>query len=469
MRDFFASMTRHPVGLLGCAITTVSAVLILTLWAMNLTADHGGGPYTGILSFLVLPAIFFVGLLLIPIGVRLARRRARRLAASGGAEIPAFPILDLNRATTRRRVLIFLVLTAVNVVVLATATYKGVEVMESDAFCGTTCHNVMQPEHTAYQRSPHSRVGCVSCHIGPGADWFVKSKLSGAWQVVSVTFDLYPRPIPTPVHSLRPARETCEQCHWPTKFVGDRLDVRTHYAEDEANTELKSVLLLKVGGLQGRASHGIHWHVDPDVRIRYRADESRETIQEVELTTGDGTPRLYQIPNAPEGEGEWREMDCVDCHNRPSHIYRMPADEVDVAMQEGKLAREIPWLRREAVRLLQQPYDSHAAARAGLASDLVAYYRENHPEVVQAQAAALEQAGRTLGDIYASNVFPGMNVQWGTYPDHIGHSHSPGCFRCHDGEHVTDDGTSISQDCSTCHTLLALDEENPAILQSLQP
>jgi hypothetical protein len=341
--------------------------------------------------------------------------------------------------------------------------------MDSTPFCGETCHSVMSPEYTAYARSPHARVACVSCHIGPGTDWFVRSKLSGSWQVVSVFFDLYPRPIPTPVHNLRPARETCEQCHWPTKFVGDRLAVRTHYADDETNTELKSVLLLRVGGLQGRTSHGIHWHVDPDIRIRYRSDESREEIYDVEMTLADGTIKLFRAGETPQDADEWRTMDCIDCHNRPSHAYRLPEPEVDDAIREGAIPRSLPYVRREAIRALQADYGSHAEAREGIAAALSAFYAENYPELAASESESIEQAARAVGDIYSWNVFPEMNVTWGVYPDHIGHETSAGCFRCHDDLHETGDGEVISQDCETCHSLLAMEEEDPAILTELNP
>ena len=325
MRQFFASMTRDPVSLLGAAITTASALLIISLFVIELFGFLGN-PYIGILAYMILPAFFALGLLLIPIGVRRARKRARRAKDRG--EVPTeFAVIDLNLPRVRHWVIIFLGLSMVNLVILATATYKGVEVMETTEFCGETCHSVMAPEFTAYQRSPHARVSCVDCHIGPGADWFVKSKLSGAWQVVAVTLDLYPRPIPTPIHDLRPARETCEQCHWPTKFVGDRLKVLHHTDDDEGNTPLSTLLLMRVGGPEGGASRGIHWHIDPEINIRYRSDASRETIYEVELTRPDGTQSNYYSDGDADGapsEGTWRQMDCVDCHNRPTHVLSPP-------------------------------------------------------------------------------------------------------------------------------------------------
>lgn len=471
MRQFFIALTRNVISLSGTAVTTASAVLIIILFTVEL-AGFRGTPYVGILAFLILPAIFILGLILIPIGIRQERRRLRR--AEEGAPQAQFPVIDLNRTRTRNVVLIFLGLTVVNVIILATATYKGVEVMDSTEFCGETCHSVMAPENTAYLGGPHARVNCVECHIGPGAPWFVKSKLSGAWQVVAVTFDLYPRPIPTPIENLRPARETCEQCHWPTIFVGDKLKVLTHYDEDEANTELKTVLLLRVGGVQGRRSHGIHWHVDPGVQIRYRSDPQRQTIYEVELTETDGTVKLYQPPDGTEREegeeAEWRTMDCVDCHNRPSHVYKTPEQAIDEAIRLERIDRSLPYVRREGLRLLTAaPYSTHEEAAQQIASGLEAFYQDRYPELIGASSETIATAGQALGEVYAENVFPAMSVEWNTYPNHIGHENFPGCFRCHDDEHETEDGETISQDCSTCHSLLAWEEEDPEILAELQP
>jgi nitrate/TMAO reductase-like tetraheme cytochrome c subunit len=305
-KNFLASMTHNAISLIGSAIAVATLVLMLTLFAMELWGFEGG-PYLGILTYLILPMIFAFGLVLIPIGAVLYRRKMRRSA--GGEGTLLMPVFDLNLQSTRRWLLIFLGATVLNIVIIAGATYKGVHVMETVEFCGLACHSVMEPEYTAHARSPHSRVACADCHIGPGADWFVKSKLDGAWQLVSVAFDLYPRPVPTPLHNLRPARETCEQCHWPTKFMGDELRVIKRYEDDEENTELTTALILKVGGQTVNGSHGIHWHVDRDVSIRYRSDETREEIYEIELTHGDNDPKTYSVRNAPEDEGVWRDME----------------------------------------------------------------------------------------------------------------------------------------------------------------
>jgi hypothetical protein len=475
-RSFFSLLIQNTISMIGTTIAIAALTLMISLFVLE-ALGYEGGPYLGILTYLILPGLFLTGLLLIPVGILLQRRRAAKAAAHGEAP-PLFPVIDLNKERTRKLVVIFLALTVLNVVVLAGATYKGIEVMDSTEFCGLACHSVMQPEYTAHQRSPHARVGCVDCHIGPGADWFVKSKLDGAWQLVAVALDIYPRPIPTPLHDLRPARDTCEQCHWPTNYVGDRIRIDTVFADDEANTELKTALLLKVGGLRGRESSGIHWHVDPNVEIRYRSDESRMNIYEVELTQADGTVKRFEPRNMPDEaeRGGWRVMDCVDCHNRPTHIYRSADEEVDRLLAKELMDSSLPYIKREGVRILEEAdYPSHEAARAGIAQAVEAFYRENYPEVLEGRAESVAAAGHALGDAYSWNIFPHMKVGWNTYPDHRGHppiasrEEAPGCFRCHNRNHRTADREFISRDCSLCHTVLADREENPEILRLMDP
>ncbi len=469
MKRLALDLTRNPLGLAGTALATVSAILILTLAGLG-ALGFRGGPYLGVAAFLILPAFFVLGLVLIPAGAWLGRRRARRAAERGEAE-PALPVIDLNRPRVRRLALLVLGLTAVNLVIVALATYKGVQVMDSPSFCGS-CHSVMDPEFTTYQRSPHARVDCVECHIGPGAPWFVKSKLSGAWQVVSVTLKLYSRPIQTPVHDLRPARDTCEHCHWPERFVGNRLKVKTRHDDDEKNTEKKTVLLLRVGGAEGSRAHGIHWHVHPGVQVRYLADMKREKVGAVELSLADGTLRTYRSKDGPSTPGPgmgWRTMDCIDCHNRPTHIYATPEDEVDGALNAGRIDRTLPFVRREGLRLLRAKYPSHAAAREAIRAGLLDFYAKSDASGFPARRAAAEAAAAELGDLYATDVWPDMNIGWGTYPSFLGHEAAPGCFRCHDDEHKTEDGKVISQDCGLCHVLLAQDERDPKILKELQP
>jgi hypothetical protein len=465
IRNYLSVITRSMLSIAGTAIALVGVVLFITLFLIQ-NLGFRGGPYLGIITYLLLPGVVLAGLVLVPVGIWRQTKRERE-ATAHGEPLPHLPVIDLNAARTRKALAVFGVMALIGAVVLAVGTYKGVEYMESVEFCGTACHTVMQPEYTAHQRSPHSRVACAGCHIGAGAGWFVKSKLSGSWQLVAVTFNLYPTPIPTPVHNLRPARETCEQCHWPTKFVGDKLRVRVHYADDEQNTELHTVLVLKIGGAHGRGSTGIHWHVAPGVKVRYLSDPNREKIYDVEMTGVDGKVKLFKTEAAPK-DAEWRQMDCVDCHNRPTHVYREPANEIDNSMDQGAIDKTLPFIKREGLRAVQVEYPSQDAARKGIAADIAAFYAKSYPEVAQQKADAVAQAGKALGDVYCWNVFPQMKVTWNTYPNHIGHKQSPGCFRCHDKKHATADGEKIAKKCDTCHNLLAEEEQDPAILYQLE-
>jgi hypothetical protein len=466
MKRVLAGITGSPLGLIGAVLATVSAILILTLFGLSLVG-FDGGPYLGILAYLALPGVFVFGLLLVPLGVW----RERRRVAHGGEAHAALPVIDLNRPRVRKIALVVAGLTVVNVVIVAIATYEGVELMESPRFCGS-CHSVMAPEFAAYQRSPHARVGCVECHIGPGAPWFVKSKLSGAWQVVSVNLDLYPRPIPVPVHDLRPARDTCERCHWPERFVGDRLQIRTAHANDAANTPKKTVMLMHVGSGQPGGSNGVHWHVGQGVEVRYKADPARLKIGDVELALPDGTRRTYRTTDAasdPGADAQWRTMDCIDCHNRPTHRFGTPESELDAALASGRLDRSLPFVRREALRLVKAQYASHDAAKVAIRDGLRSFYAVTPVAAgtPPPSTAAIDAAAAVVGELYALNVWPQMNIAWGTYPSFLGHDAAPGCFRCHDETHATDDGRTISQDCDLCHSLLAQDEVEPEILKKL--
>jgi hypothetical protein len=465
IKHFFAAITGNIVSLIGTLLIVVSLLLLGALLIM-LGMGYEGGAYIGIITFVALPMAFLLGLALVPIGLWWRKRKDAKLAAQGKAT-GHLPVFDLNNERTRG-VLIGFVALAIPVLALAAGlTFKAVHYMDSTEFCGTACHKVMQPEYTAFQRSPHVRVGCAGCHIGPGAEWFVKAKISGSWQLIAVAFDLYPRPIPTPVHSLRPSSGTCEQCHWPTKFVGERLKVRTHFADDEQNTELKTALMVKVGGREGGASHGIHWHVDPNHSVRYLSDPSRQTIFDVELTDlTSGEKKVYKAADAAPAGAEWRTMDCIDCHNRPAHNYRSPEFEVDLAISEGRIDRTLPYVKREGVRVItEKVYESHDEARAGIAAALKAFYVQNYPDL--ADSPAVEQAGKALGDAYTWNNFPHMKVTWNLYPNHLGHKQSPGCFRCHDNKHKTDDGDKIGKKCGTCHNLIVEEESDSKLLQEL--
>ena len=461
---------QNPITLTGAVITTSTALTTIAFWFYDIFLPGPPHPYVGLLVFLILPGIFVLGLLLIPLGIWLRRRSLR---ASG--KLPGiFPAVDLGLPVVRRTLEYVAAATVLNLLIIGTASYRGVEYMDSVSFCGTTCHRVMDPEYTAYQNSPHSRVACVECHIGPGAGWFVRSKLSGLRQVVAVTFHTYSRPIPSPVKYLRPARETCEQCHWPQRFTGDKFLVNTSYKDDEKNTPQTDVLLLKVGGRTWQGSVGIHGHhLSDNARIRYiSTDAERMTIPAVYYTDDSGKTTEFISTDAKPTQqqldkGDHRVMDCVDCHNRPTHAFDLPENAVDKQMSGGQISTDLPYIRKKAVEVLKVNYPTRDVAQQSIMAEINKFYQTNYPAIYQARRAAVEQAGAEVARIYLRNVFPDMRVTWGTHPNNIGHNDSPGCFRCHDGSHTSADGQTIPNDCSTCHQILASGEENPKILTDL--
>lgn len=463
-------LSRNPISLTGVVLTTSSAITLIFFWVIESTSGRLFPPYIGILFFLILPGVFVIGLVLIPIGILL---NWRRLRAAG--HLPSeYPRIDFGDRVVRRSTGAVLSLTAANIFIFGTASYKGVEYMETTQFCGQSCHEVMEPEFTAYQNSPHQRVACVQCHIGPGADWFVKSKLSGTRQVFAVMFNTFPRPIPSPVHNLRPARETCEQCHWPQRFSGDKFIVRTKFTEDEQNTPATTVLVLKLGGKNWQGLTGIHGrHLDEKSRISYISTDGRRQVipivnyidddgKTVEFVSSDVKPTPEELKKA-----ETRSMDCIDCHNRPTHAYELPDRAVDKAMGEGRISPDLPWIKKKAVEVLKVDYPDRTVAKAKINDQLTEYYKASYPQVYKDHRAKLETAISNVQAIYLRNVFPNMKLTWGTHPNNIGHVDFLGCFRCHDGSHTAKDGRVIKNDCDSCHNILAMEEKDPKILSDL--
>ena len=461
---------NNPISLVGGAMTSGSAVIMLGYWVTELLGRPSSNPYLGIIFFLILPFIFISGLALIPVGITVRYR----LLQKQGTIPKVYPKIDLNDRVFRHGIDVVLVATVVNILIVAISSYRGAAYMDSPQFCGQACH-VMHPEYAAYQVSPHSHVECTQCHIGSGAKSYIEAKVNGTKQLVEVTFNTYPRPIPSPVSSLRPARAICENCHTPAKYVGEKLLVRTYFADDEMNSKTQSIVLLHLGGRDSFSRltgiHGVHLG-----HIEYVAtDIERSTIPWVEKYNPDGTIDTYadsKTKSMPAGER--RVMDCIDCHNRAAHGMQ-PADEaLNRAMEENAISPDLPFVHKEGLILLNGIYTSEADAREKIPAGLVAFYQKEHPEVMAQKAALVKAAGEGLVHIYSHNVFPDMKVTWGTHPNHIGHNGTghnpyPGCYRCHDGDHSTTGAKvkTIPNDCDTCHNLLAVDEANPKVLKEL--
>lgn len=454
-------LSNNWISLIGVVITTVGGVTWLLLLPTTLRGAHLH-PYIGIVIYLLLPMLFLLGLLLIPIGIYWNRRRQLKQ----GIYPTDFPPLDLGNPELRKLILFVAVTTILNILITGQFSYSAVRYMDTVSFCGQTCHTVMKPEFTAYQGSPHARVECVECHIGSGASWFVRSKLSGAGQVFAVMFNSYPRPIPVPVRNLRPARETCEACHWPQKFGEDKIKDIPNYGNDEQSTLTHTVLLLHVGG--GPYGVGIHGrHLGEGVRVRYYAsDDKRQTIPWVEYTAGGKTTVYAADKNTPDAS-KLRTMDCMDCHNRPTHTFELPERAVNRAMNTGEISIALPFAKKQSVEILKQTYSTSDDAATRIPAAFEAYYKQSYPQIYSQRQDDVRRSAQAVLAIYRRNVFPEMKVTWGTYLNNIGHTDSDGCFRCHDGSHSSADSQSITQDCGACHNLLASDEKNPKILNDL--
>lgn len=374
-------LTQNRISLAGVLIATSAAIL----WLFLLPAG-GSNPYLGLLTFGLLPALLLFGLFLIPVGLWLQRR-------SGRVARPADP----------RKLLLFLGLTTiVNLLISSQAGYQAVHYMDSVEFCGTACHSVMQPEFKAYQVASHSSVDCVKCHIGSGAEGYVKAKLNGMRQLWSLATGSYHKPIPVPIRNLPGADETCESCHARQALDGDKLRVIRHYGDDEAATPSYTALMMKVGAIH---------------RAHLRSQKP-----------------------------ELRNVSCLDCHNRPAHTFETPERAVDAAIARGELARgggRFKFLRKQAVAALREARTGEAAYGLFLR-----------------QFPGGEREAGIVRAIHERNVFPGMGITWGTYPNQLGHEDSTGCYRCHDGKAQT-------QDCNACHGLIAMEEADPKVLKDL--
>ena len=456
-----AGYAWNLISLVGIilALTATGLIIAFAGFEMITGVEH---PYIGLLTYFLFPGMLIFGLLLVPLGAWRVRKQRQEHPEE---DIPPYPRLDLNDPHRRRMVIFFILASALFVVIVSLAAIKGYEFTESTTFCGEVCHTVMEPEHTAWMNSPHAKVKCVECHVGPGAAWYVKAKISGMRQLYAVAFKTYPTPIHTPIENLRPARETCEHCHWPEKFYAGRQKIFYHYAPNEENTPRKIDMLIHIGSNpKAPTSSGIHWHIGKEVRF-IASDKKRLEIPYVVVKESDGSLTEYMstdktLTKDEVSKAEKRLMDCTDCHNRPTHIYHSPDLEMDLNFVSDRIDRSLPYMKKVAVEILNRPYKTKEEAFATISRELPAYYAKNYPKVAQEKGAAIKQAVERVQDIYSRNFFPAMKVQWNTYPDHIGHFYTPGCFRCHDGKHKTATGKVISKDCNLCHDMLGQIQEN---------
>jgi hypothetical protein len=422
---------------------------------------HGHNLYLGLLTYLILPPFLVVGLMLIPAGALIKRYRVHR----GLTQMEPKPLVINPSITTHRNaIFVFMTSTFILIVMSLVGAYKAFHFTESVQFCGLLCHQVMRPEFTAYSKSPHGRVKCVECHIGAGADWYVRSKISGGRQVLRVLTNSYEKPIHTPVQSLRPAEETCKQCHFPGKYFSTMDFRRSYFSEGEDNARWEMRMLLNVGAGE-KQGYGVHAHMNVDHDISYAAEDTRrQKITWVKSVDKEGRENVYTAPGSkyekkPPLPGEIRQMDCIDCHNRPTHQFLAPYRLVNESLTEGRLDAALPFIKKKSMELLSKNYASQKDGMDSIRKEFADFYRKEHSEVFAEKSQSIERSADYLAGLYSKNMFPEMKVRWDTHPDNIGHLVSDGCFRCHDGEHRSLEGKVISRDCKSCHTLV---EQGPA-------
>jgi hypothetical protein len=458
LRDFLWRATSNWVSAIGVGLSTLAAISFLAILATE-AAGVAIGNYAGILSYLILPALFVVGLVLIPIGLRLQRKKEAK-----AGQPRRFPVLDFNNPRLRSVAILVFVLTVVNLMIVSTATFKGMAVMDTDSFCGETCHKVMQPEAVAHQNTTHSSVRCVECHIGEGATHYARAKLRGAGQMVEFITGDYSRPASQPTEV---PNSICEQCHATERFSEDRLHIRRVFGDQEKTVPKYTIYRMLVGGFRDGKWQGTHRH--NGLKIRYLSDPKRLTITDIEVTRPDGSTDKFTAKDvkAPAG-AQWYEMGCTDCHNRPAHRFSTPESVVDRALARGAIDKDLPFIKREAVAVLKTSYSSEEEARKGIPAAMLASYSKLVPPLDASGKAKVEAAGKLLGTEWTHNNFPDMKVTWGTYAEFLGHE--PGCFRCHDKNHQNVKGEAVQKRCSgACHDVIATDEEKPEAMDVLYP
>jgi hypothetical protein len=470
MKRIFPKSFYNLRTLIGAAIASVSFGLVLFLTVLDLFAGEQK-PYVGILTFIILPIFILVGLVQVFYGTWREHKREKQ----GLPHELKLPRFDLNDPR-QRNAFFWIALGGLMLLIFsAFGSFKAYEYTDSDQFCGTMCHSVMNPEYTAYQYSPHARVGCAKCHIGPGAGWFVRSKLSGAYQVYATVFNKYPKPIPTPIENLRPAQETCEQCHWPKHFFSEKMHKNTYFLSDEKNTRWTLDLLIKIGGgnIEAGPTSGIHWHMNIANELNYIAtDSQRQSIPWIRSKNPDGKVVVYRSTYNPLTDEQirtlkTRRMDCIDCHNRPTHIYHPPARSINHVMSLGWIDPNLPNVKSVSIKALETSYSTKQLGLDSIKLAIEEYYQINYPDLAKAKQDSIVKVVSEVQKIFNRNYFPEMHVSWKNFPDNIGHMYYPGCFRCHDGKHVSDEGKVLPRDCDVCHTIIAQQFEKEGLRLSL--
>ncbi len=452
------TLFRHPLAAMGGALFIAGGALFVILLLIDFSTPHGN-PYSTLVTFVIAPALITLGFFLFLFSAWLQVRKARRK----GQKVKFALSIDPSDPLYMKNLWRFLGISAVLVVILAYSGSRGYEATDSVGFCGEVCHEVMEPQSITYHNSPHARVACVECHIGPGASFWVKAKFDGVRQLFATALNSYSRPIETPVANLRPAQETCEECHWPQQFYGEKMVTHTYYKSDEENSPWTIKLLVKIGGGNPRTGEmeGIHWHMIGGNRVEYIAsDHKRQDIVWTRMITADQDTLIYtdpdaDLPDLTDPETEIRRFDCMDCHNRPSHLFQSPAKLINLALSTGKISTALPYIRELGLELLNDEYKTKPEALSAIPTGLTHYYKDNYPDLLAAHETDVTAAGKALISMYETNFFPEMKTDYRDRENNLSHFVNDGCFRCHDGVMENQHGEVISNDCKSCHLIVA--------------
>lgn len=451
------TIARSRVALAGGVMVAVLVPLLL-ISGMTDLMGWVENPYFSLLLYLAISPLLIIAIIMIVIGLFLTRSRQKEREALYSYEFLREHLTSPERySQIRLTVYISTILVSLFLFFLGVVAHASHKYSASVEFCASFCHTVMAPASTTHHNSPHSRVSCVTCHTGRNTDGPAGVQLSGLRQLYRCLTDTYPKPLRTPVNRLRPSRRICEGCHWPEKFHGNRLHFTDTFLPDKANSHVQTALYVKIGsgGHFGGSAQGIHWHISNQQRVFYvAADEERREISRVTLFKADGSSTTYYREGArqPAAGGTERLMDCLDCHNRPTHFLLSPDRALDRKLLNGQIPAELPFIKREALAAITLEYRSAREAQQGIAARLRQWYTVSQPELTASRPALLTQAIRGAQQAYAENNFPDMKVNWSTYSNFIGHQ---GCFRCHDSSLRSSDGKTISRDCTLCHIIPA--------------
>lgn len=454
------------ISYLGTIIALIAWVAII-FFVIQINFFNLDNVYFDLYAYLVTPGFLVMGLVMIPVGMYMKRKKLKKGVPVSDEKLF---VINLRDPKTRNAIVIFTSVTLVFILFTVVGSYKGFHYTESVEFCGTLCHKVMEPEYVAYQHSPHAKVKCAECHVGEGADFYVRSKMSGLRQVYKYIRGTWPTPIKTPIENLRPARETCEKCHWPEKFYTNKIRNEKYYLADSSNTEWNLIMKMRIGADHSALGNtaGIHWHINPDIEITYTSDETRQKIPWVKYKnkkTGISyefvdNESLKDTALKDVGKSQPRSFDCMDCHNRPSHEYRAPSFYVNHLFAGYKIKASVPWLKKAAMEGLNNIYSTKDSAMMGINDQILKMYKEQYPDALSKFEKEIKAAIPQIQNAFSLNTFPEMKVRYNAYPRNIGHLESNGCFRCHDDKHKTKEGKVISKNCNICHSFIGQGKTN---------